>query len=83
MVSSNVGSGLGPGITWATQSILRALRGEVAQFTGVSDPYEPPLNPDVVVDTDQESIEESVGKIVAVLDEDDAGMCDVARRYAS
>jgi phosphoglycerate dehydrogenase-like enzyme len=29
MVSSNVGSGLGPGITWATQSILRALRGEV------------------------------------------------------
>ena len=46
----------------------RALRGEVAQFTGVSDPYEPPLNPDVVVNTDQESIEESVGKIVAALE---------------
>jgi len=29
MVSSNVGSGLGPGITWATRSVLRALRGEV------------------------------------------------------
>jgi phosphoglycerate dehydrogenase-like enzyme len=29
MVSSNVGSGLGPGITWATESVLRALRGEV------------------------------------------------------
>ena len=29
MVSSNVGSGLGPGIQWATQSVLRALRGEV------------------------------------------------------
>ncbi len=29
MVSSNVGSGLGPGITWGTQSVLRALRGEV------------------------------------------------------
>ena len=28
-VSSNVGSGLGPGITWATESVLRALRGEV------------------------------------------------------
>src|SRR5688500_14974987 len=46
----------------------RALRGEVAQFTGVSDPYEEPLNPEVVVDTDQESIEESVGKIVAALE---------------
>ena len=46
----------------------RALRGEVAQFTGVSDPYEPPLNPDVVVDTDQESIEASVSKIVAALE---------------
>jgi hypothetical protein len=29
MVSSNVGSGLGPGIEWATESVLRALRGEV------------------------------------------------------
>src|SRR5213083_1338774 len=29
MVSSNVGSGLGPGIRWATESVLHALRGEV------------------------------------------------------
>jgi D-3-phosphoglycerate dehydrogenase len=29
MVSSNVGSGLGPGIRWATESVLKALRGEV------------------------------------------------------
>jgi phosphoglycerate dehydrogenase-like enzyme len=28
MVSSNVGSGLGPGISWATRSVLAALRGE-------------------------------------------------------
>ena len=46
----------------------RALRGEVAQFTGVSDPYEEPLNPEVVVDTDQESIDASVEKIVAALE---------------
>jgi adenylyl-sulfate kinase len=46
----------------------RALRGEVAQFTGVSDPYEPPLNPEIVVDTDQESVEQSVGKIVIALE---------------
>ena len=29
VVSNNVGSGLGPGIAWATESVLRALRGEV------------------------------------------------------
>ena len=46
----------------------RALRGEVAQFTGVSDPYEEPLNPEVVVDTDRETIEQSVGRIVAALE---------------
>ncbi|MGE3269724.1 MAG: adenylyl-sulfate kinase [Chloroflexota bacterium] len=46
----------------------RALRGEVSQFTGVSDPYEPPLHPEVVVDTDRESVEASVGKIVAAIE---------------
>lgn len=30
----------------------RALRGEIAQFTGVSDPYEPPGSPELVVETD-------------------------------
>jgi adenylyl-sulfate kinase len=46
----------------------RALRGEVAQFTGVSDPYEEPLNPEVVVNTDRESVEESVARVVAALE---------------
>ncbi len=41
----------------------RALAGEVANFTGVSDPYEPPLNPDVSVRSDCETVEESVQKI--------------------
>src|SRR5918993_5924522 len=45
----------------------RALRGEVAQFTGVSDPYEEPLNPEVTVDTDQETIEQSTAKIMDAL----------------
>jgi sulfate adenylyltransferase/3'-phosphoadenosine 5'-phosphosulfate synthase len=45
----------------------KALRGEIANFTGVSDPYEPPLNPEVVVETERESVEESVGKILAAL----------------
>jgi adenylyl-sulfate kinase len=46
----------------------RALRGEVTQFTGVSDPYEEPLNPEVTVETDRETIDESVTKIVAALE---------------
>jgi adenylyl-sulfate kinase len=47
----------------------KALRGEIANFTGISDPYEAPENPDVVVHTDRESVEESVAKILTVLEE--------------
>lgn len=46
----------------------RAQRGEIAQFTGVSDPYEPPLRPEVVVHTDRESPEESRDRIIAALE---------------
>src|SRR5262245_57587771 len=46
----------------------RALRGEIAQFTGVSDPYEEPLAPEVVVRTDREDLDTSVGAILAHLD---------------
>src|ERR1044071_466780 len=41
----------------------RALAGEIKEFTGVSDPYEEPLNPEVTVKTDCESIEESARKV--------------------
>ena len=41
----------------------RALSGEVGHFTGISDPYEAPLNPCVVVHSERESVEESVNKI--------------------
>jgi adenylylsulfate kinase len=41
----------------------KALSGEVGQFTGVSDPYEPPLSPDVVVRSDSESIDQSADKV--------------------
>jgi adenylylsulfate kinase len=41
----------------------RALAGEVGNFTGISDPYEPPLNPDVTVWSDRETVEESVGRV--------------------
>ncbi len=43
--------------------------GEIKQFTGISDPYEPPLNPEVECRTDLEELEESVGKIMNKLKE--------------
>jgi adenylylsulfate kinase len=47
----------------------KALRGEIAQFTGVSDPYEEPLSPEVVVDTDRQHPEESAAVILRRLEE--------------
>ena len=46
----------------------KALAGEIKGFTGISDPYEEPLAPDVVVETDQESVESSTGKIIGELE---------------
>lgn len=45
----------------------RALAGELPHFTGVSDPYEPPPAPDVTVETDRETVAESLAKILAAL----------------
>ncbi len=41
----------------------RALAGEIENFTGISDPYEPPLDPSVVIHSDRESVEEGIEKI--------------------
>ena len=43
----------------------RARAGEIKQFTGIDDPYESPENPEVVVNTAEESVEESSEKILA------------------
>ncbi len=47
----------------------KALAGEIQHFTGISDPYEPPENPDVVVHTDSETAEESADRIWSRLNE--------------
>ena len=47
----------------------KALRGEIANFTGISDPYEEPLNPEVVVDSEQDTVEEGVDRILKLLEE--------------
>lgn len=46
-----------------------ALAGKLPNFTGVSDPYEAPQSPEVLVRTDQEDVEQSVGRILAALRE--------------
>lgn len=40
----------------------KALAGEITGFTGVDDPYEEPPNPELILDTDKETVEESVQK---------------------
>jgi adenylylsulfate kinase len=45
----------------------KAFAGEIKEFTGVSDPYEPPENPEVLCDTENETVEECVGKIIKYL----------------
>lgn len=38
----------------------KALAGEIPSFTGVSDPYEPPVNPEVTIDSSEQSVHDSV-----------------------
>ncbi|MFN8222126.1 MAG: adenylyl-sulfate kinase [Gaiellales bacterium] len=46
----------------------KALAGEIKQFTGVSDPYEAPVDPEIVVDTEVQTPEESVTQILEYLE---------------
>jgi sulfate adenylyltransferase len=46
----------------------RALAGQLPQFTGVSDPYEPPLAPEVLLHTDGEPVEGSAEQVLACLE---------------
>lgn len=46
----------------------KALAGEIPHFTGVSDPYEPPLNPEVTVNSSMETPDESADRIWATLE---------------
>ena len=53
-----------------TKGLYRKARlGEIKQFTGVDDPYEEPLNPEVVVSRDRETVEESAAKVIRKLED--------------
>jgi sulfate adenylyltransferase len=45
----------------------KALAGEIANFTGVSDPYQAPASPDVLVRSDAETVDQALGRIVSHL----------------
>ena len=47
----------------------KALRGEIAEFTGVTAPYEEPLQPEIVLDADVLTVEEEAERIVSYLNE--------------
>ena len=46
----------------------KAFAGEIPQFTGVSDPYEPPAAPDLTLKTDEEEPQESARKVIEKLE---------------
>src|SRR6188472_4552951 len=47
----------------------KAFKGEITEFTGVSDPYEEPVNPELVVDTEELEPEEAAALVVGKLEE--------------
>ncbi|XLQ20259.1 MAG: adenylyl-sulfate kinase [Candidatus Moraniibacteriota bacterium] len=46
----------------------KAEKGEIMDFTGVQDPFEKPVNSEIIVNTEKETVEESVQKIVSYID---------------
>ena len=46
----------------------KAIEGKIPEFTGISDPYEEPVNPEIVVETDKETLEESTQNVLKQLE---------------
>jgi adenylylsulfate kinase len=47
----------------------KAIKGEIKEFTGVSDPYEEPLDPEILLETDKETLEDSANKVIRRLND--------------
>ncbi len=54
----------------------KALAGEIDNFTGISDPYEPPAEPELVLHTEREQIGQSVDQVLACLEEHGLSFAD-------
>src|SRR5438034_3661165 len=60
----------------------RAMAGEIPNFTGVSDPYEPPLDPEVTLRTANETPEQSARRVIVALEARGLLAADSERRSA-
>lgn len=49
----------------------KARKGEIGDFTGISSPYEPPVSPEILLKTAENSVEECVGQIIQFLEQAD------------
>ena len=47
----------------------KAINGEIEEFTGISDPYEEPLDPEILLESDKETLEESADKVIQRLND--------------
>lgn len=45
----------------------KARKGEISEFTGISSPYEVPINPEIIIESNQMTLEQSVDKIITYL----------------
>ncbi len=46
----------------------KAIEGKIKEFTGISDPYEEPEHPEILLETDKETLDESVAKVLSYLE---------------
>jgi adenylylsulfate kinase len=58
----------------------RARRGEVRQFTGIDDPYEPPVNPELTIDTTEMTLDAAVARVLETWERVTAAAAPVAAR---
>ena len=61
----------------------KAIAGVITAFTGISDPYEPPTAPELTLDTDNETVETSVNRVLALLESRGHGPAKEAARAIS
>ncbi|WP_163183718.1 adenylyl-sulfate kinase [Neobacillus sedimentimangrovi] len=47
----------------------KARKGEISEFTGISSPYEIPQHPEIIIESNRESMEEAVHKIITYLED--------------
>ncbi len=47
----------------------KARAGEIPHFTGISSPYEPPLNPEIIIDTEDREVEDCVAEMISILEQ--------------